>query len=93
MSNLENTNFSLCHGVAGNSDILLDCGNEEHVKLAETIGMAGINKYELNEIPWPSGLNTNQYTPGLLVGIAGTGYFYLRLFNKDMHKSLLYSGL
>lgn len=93
MSNLENTNFSLCHGIAGNSDILLDCGNNEHVKLAEAVGIAGINKYELNDVSWPSGLNTNQYTPGLMMGIAGTGYFYLRLFDKKKHQSVLYSGL
>jgi lantibiotic modifying enzyme len=93
MDNLNNTNYSLCHGIAGNSEVLLDCGGPEYQKLAETVGAAGIAKYQDNDISWPTGLNTNQYTPGLMVGIAGTGYFYLRLLNKDKYKSLLAPGL
>ncbi|MGH2667183.1 lanthionine synthetase LanC family protein [Flavobacterium sp.] len=93
MDNLNNTNYSLCHGIAGNSEVLLDCGGTEYQKLAETVGVAGIAKYQKNDISWPTGLNTNQYTPGLMVGIAGTGYFYLRLLNKDKYKTLLAPGL
>jgi lantibiotic modifying enzyme len=92
-ANLSNTNFSLCHGIAGNSDILLDCGGEEHIKLATAVGVAGINKYQENNSSWPSGLNTNQYTPGLMMGLAGTGYFYMRLFNKEKYQSVLLSKL
>lgn len=91
--NLNNTNYSLCHGIAGNAEILLDCGSTDYHQLAEAVGTAGIQKYQENRIPWPTGLNTGQYTPGLMMGIAGTGYFYLRLFNKDKHKSLLLPGL
>jgi lantibiotic biosynthesis protein len=93
LADLNNTNYSLCHGIAGNSDILIECGGEEHLKLAEAVGIAGIKKYQQNDIIWPSGLNTNQYTPGLMLGIAGTGYFYLRLFNNKKYKSLLFSGI
>ena len=88
-ANLETTNFSLCHGAAGNAEVLLDCGQDDHIKLAEAVGVAGIKKYKEQHVPWPSGLNTNQYTPGLMMGLAGTGYFYLRLFNKEKHGSLL----
>ncbi|TGD57034.1 lanthionine synthetase LanC family protein [Flavobacterium humi] len=93
MDNLNNTNYSLCHGIAGNAEVLLDCGGPEYQKLAETVGTAGIAKYQNNAVSWPTGLNTNQYTPGLMVGIAGTGYFYLRLLNKDKYKTLLAPGL
>lgn len=87
--NLNNTNYSLCHGIAGNAEILLDCGSTAHHKLAEAVGTAGITKYKENRLPWPTGVNSGQYTPGLMMGIAGTGYFYLRLFNPQKHKSLL----
>ncbi|RZJ53729.1 MAG: hypothetical protein EOO44_07545 [Flavobacterium sp.] len=89
MENLTNTNYSICHGIAGNADIILDCGGIEYQQLAEAVGNAGISKYQDNNIQWSTGLNTGQYTPGLMMGIAGTGYFYLRLFNKEKHKSLL----
>ena len=89
---LKTTNFSLCHGAVGNADIILDCGGEEHHKLAEAVGVSGIKKYKEQHVPWPSGINTNQYTPGLMMGLAGTGYFYLRLFNKEKHKSLLFAS-
>lgn len=91
--NLSNTNYSLCHGIAGNAEVLLDCGGTEYHQLAEAVGTAGIQKYQDNRISWPTGLNTGQYTPGLMMGIAGTGYFYLRLFNKNRHQSLLLPGL
>lgn len=87
------TNFSLCHGIAGNADIIADCGDEAHRKLAESVGIAGIQRFPYYGIPWPSGLNTAQFTPGLMMGIAGIGYFYLRLFNREMHKSVLLPGL
>lgn len=89
MGNLNNTNYSLCHGIAGNAEILLDCGSAEHHKLAEAVGTTGIHKYSENRLPWPTGVNSGQYTPGLMMGIAGTGYFYLRIFNPKKHKSLL----
>lgn len=93
IDNLNNTNYSLCHGIAGNAEILLDCGGTEYHQLAETVGTAGIYKYKENRLPWPTGVNTGQYTPGLMMGIAGTGYFYLRLFDPEKHKSLLIPGL
>lgn len=91
--NLNTTNYSLCHGIAGNAEILLDCGGVEYHQLAEAVGTAGIQKYQENRISWPTGINTGQYTPGLMMGIAGTGYFYLRLFNKKKHKTFLVPGL
>jgi lantibiotic modifying enzyme len=89
IENLTNTNYSICHGIAGNADIILDCGGTEYQQLAEAVGNAGISKYKDNNVQWSTGLSTGHYTPGLMMGLAGTGYFYLRLFDKDKHKSLL----
>jgi len=95
------SNFSLCHGLAGNADILLEGGmklqNDIYLQVAYEVGNYGIEKYEKNGLNWPSGINDpngggleGQETPGLLVGLAGTGYFYLRLaFPKEVPTILL----
>jgi lantibiotic biosynthesis protein len=92
-ADLMNTNFSLCHGIAGNADIIMESGSKEHCALAEAVGIAGYHKYHTNGSAWPSGLNTSQQTPGLMMGLAGTGYFYLRLYNPANHATVLLPGL
>ncbi len=82
-------NYSLCHGAAGNADILLDSGNTDYIEFAKAVGNFGIQNFDLPRIPWLSGTNTNKKTPGLLMGLAGTGYFYLRLFDAVRFKSVL----
>jgi lantibiotic biosynthesis protein len=56
----------------------------------------GIERYERTGLMWPSGINDpsgttpgQQETPGLMLGLAGTGYFYLRLANPMTMKSIL----
>jgi len=94
------TNFSLCHGIAGNADILLTGGrtlsNPALTELAYRIGDIGIERYENTGLSWPSGINDpsgltpgQQESPGLMLGMAGTGYFYLRLAKPEDTKSLL----
>ncbi|MES2630054.1 MAG: lanthionine synthetase LanC family protein [Bacteroidota bacterium] len=86
-------NFSLCHGLAGNADILLESGDPVFVKLASEIGSFGMERYHHQRQSWPSGLSTTAETPGLLMGLAGTGYFYLRLANAEKFGSVLLPGL
>lgn len=91
-------NFSICHGVAGNADILLEggkiLGHSPYIQAAMDVGTYGFNRYHENGITWPGGIhdpnNTNSFieAPGLMVGTAGTGYFYLRLAYPEI-KSLL----
>ena len=84
------SNYSLCHGLAGNADVLLYSGQPEYVQMAQTVGIAGILNYAKPRMPWPSGLNYNQYqTPGLMMGLSGTGYFYLRLHNPHKFRTVL----
>lgn len=77
-------NYSLCHGMAGNSDLLLlgadILGDAQLQARAEQVGQVGIERFEHTKTPWPSAL-TPQEIPALMTGIAGTGYFYLRLHN------------
>jgi lantibiotic modifying enzyme len=75
-------NFSLCHGLAGNGDILLDGARvlggrwSDGNQLAVQAALAGAARHA-READWPCGLGPRQ-SPGLLLGMAGIGYFFLR---------------
>ncbi len=77
--------FSLCHGCAGNADVLLEAAVSldatDAVDAAGKIGCAGIEQFESRRLPWPCGLPGVGETAGLMLGTAGIGYFYLRLAN------------
>lgn len=94
-------NFSICHGLAGNADILLEaghkCSHQTFIEIANQVGRLGIELYANNGLSWPSGINDPSgltlgqgETPGLMLGMAGTGYFYLRLALGEKIPSLLY---
>ena len=87
---IDYTNFGLCHGIAGNADVLLEGAlqfeNDMYRQLVMQVGEVGIEKYGKTGLNWPSGVNDPtgmtrgmQETPGFMLGLAGTGYFYLRL--------------
>lgn len=93
-------NFSLCHGIAGNSDILLyasDVLNDTSYRtLAEEVGSMGVQTYQETNTLFPSGVNDpsgmtsgQQENPGLMLGLSGTGMFYLRLFDSKTLPSAL----
>jgi lantibiotic modifying enzyme len=79
--------FCLCHGLGGNADVLiyadqvLNAGN--YRQLAEQVGCHGIDHHHANQSPWPCGVMGGGETPGLFLGLAGIGYFYLRLHQPD----------
>lgn len=76
-------NYSLCHGSAGNAELLLYAarvfGDDSPRLLAEQVGQAGVERYRKTYSPWPCGVLQGGETPGLLLGLAGIGHFYLRL--------------
>ncbi len=80
-------NFSLCHGFAGNAELLLHAaevlGDQRWREAAEQVGRAGIEDFHRRGESWSSGLRTREETPSLLPGTAGTGHFYLRLYDPD----------
>jgi lantibiotic biosynthesis protein len=84
--------YSLCHGLAGNADILLQgfrvLGQEraDDATLARHVACAGIGRYMQRGQEWPCGPSGE--TPGLMLGLAGIGYFYLRLYDPT-HPSVL----
>lgn len=94
-------NYSLCHGIAGNADILLSGGlafdEPKYIEIAEKVGYKGIELYENSGTEWPSGVTDptgtsagQEYAPGLMLGTAGTAYFYMRLAAPHLFKSALF---
>lgn len=79
--------FCLCHGLAGNADVLLYANQVFHDliyrDLAERVGRYGADLYHAARAPWPCGVMGGGETPGLFLGLAGIGYFYLRLHQPD----------
>jgi len=80
-------NFSLCHGLTGNAEALLyGCqvlGRDriDETGLAYKVAYDGIEKYATRGHSWRCGTGGGT-TPSLMLGLAGIGYFYLRLHNQ-----------
>ncbi len=88
LSDTREGNFSLCHGRAGNADLLLYAG-PEYSSPARRVGEMGIEMYENERVPWPCGAPGGEETPDLMLGLAGIGYFYLRLHDPLQTPSVL----
>jgi type 2 lantibiotic biosynthesis protein LanM len=78
---------SLCHGATGNAELLIYgakvLGNTEYKAAAERIGETGIAEFQATNSSWPCGVQEGGETPGLMLGLAGIGHFYLRLHDPD----------
>lgn len=85
--------YTLCHGLAGNADVLLHgvcvLGNTvgPHRALANDVACAGIERHHRAGRAWPCGPGGE--TPGLMTGLAGIGYFYLRMRDPELPSVLL----
>jgi lantibiotic biosynthesis protein len=86
-------NYSLCHGASGNADLLILAADQlkipELKQRAEQVGLHGLQYIERNNLPWPCGVPEGGETPNLLLGLAGIGYFYLRLYDSQTTPSIL----
>lgn len=84
---LDGGNYSICHGVAGNADVLIYAsqmlGDPALRGVADQRGAAGIARYGKGETPWPCGTYSGRETMGLMQGLSGIGYFCLRLYDSD----------
>jgi lantibiotic biosynthesis protein len=78
--------FSLCHGAAGAADVLLY--GKDASGLAERIGAVGIERHHRPSSSFPCGIPHGE-TPGLFIGLAGIGLFYLRLVNPSISTVLV----
>ncbi|WP_420146957.1 lanthionine synthetase LanC family protein [Spirosoma sp.] len=88
----QQTNFSQCHGLAGNSDVLLEAAdilNQSDWRVqAEAIGQRGQERYRQTGL-WANGLYNQFQLPDFMLGLSGTGYFYLRLADSATYRSVL----
>jgi lantibiotic modifying enzyme len=75
--------WCLCHGTAGNADVLLAAAERlGDASWRERVGPAaarGVATYESGGLPWPPGVTGGVDNPSLMLGSAGTGWFFLRL--------------
>jgi class II lanthipeptide synthase len=85
--------YSLCHGLGGNAELFIvaadTLGDERYRTVADAIGDRGIQSVHLNRNPWPCGVVSGGETPNLMLGTAGIGYFYLRLYDSSAVPSVL----
>lgn len=90
-SQTEQTDFSLAQGVTGGAELLLYAHHtlkDESLKaIAEQTGQEGIEGYV--DLHWPCATPGGAETPNLMLGLAGIGYFYLRLYDAVQTPSLL----
>jgi lantibiotic modifying enzyme len=82
-----NADFTLCHGVFGSLDTLLDAvrsGRTVYAPLLARVVAEATQRYHAGELPWPSGLMTREQVDGMLLGTAGVGHAYLRLADPSL---------
>ena len=89
--------YSLCHGLGGNAELFLVAadllGDERYRAVAEAIGDRGLQSVHRHRNPWPCGVMAGGETPNLMLGTAGIGYFYLRLYDSGRVPSVLLFSL
>ncbi|MGZ6604203.1 MAG: lanthionine synthetase LanC family protein [Solirubrobacteraceae bacterium] len=83
-------NYSLCHGLAGNAEILLEGRSlmSTAPSLSHQVAASGIDTYLAQNVPWPSGAY-GAATPCLFLGLAGIGRYYLRLARPELPSLLV----
>lgn len=86
-------NYSLCHGIAGNCELPLQASivlcDEGLRKPCEECAEKGWELFEKVGKPWPCGTMNSEPDPSLLLGEAGIGLFYLRLYDPQAFTPLL----
>jgi lantibiotic modifying enzyme len=84
------SNHSLCHGDMGNLEVLLLAGRlfpDRYAGVRETIQSMLLES--IQTCGWQSGIPYPMETPGLMLGLAGTGYALLRQFAPEQIPSVL----
>lgn len=86
-------NFSLCHGVFGNADLLLYAadvtGDQVSAVRTEEVAAEAAEQFEGRKIPFPNGTQSDYNSPNMMLGMAGIGYGFLRLADRKKFGSVL----
>jgi len=79
-------NYSLCHGIAGNALTLLYghqvLNSDQWLNAAQMAARKGIAEHHRQNTPWLGGVADPVESLSLMLGTAGTGYFYLRMYDS-----------
>lgn len=87
----DRSDYSLCHGLCGNAEVLREGARllqAEDAGLAQSVAERGALEFAANIAAWPCGIPGGS-TPGLFLGLAGIGHFYLRLARPATPSMLL----
>lgn len=86
-------NYSLCHGIAGNCELPLMASSilddPSLLQQCEQCAATGWERFGKPGVPWPCGTMNSESDPSLMLGEAGIGYFYLRLYEPQTPSLLL----
>ena len=61
---------------------------EENITTAFNVARAGIERYAAGDSSWPCGTHVGE-TPNLMLGVAGIGHYYLRLYQPSIPSILI----
>jgi hypothetical protein len=87
----ERPSCCLCHGIAGNLEILLEIhrrANRPDLLAAVQAGAEAMTLRHHATGVWPCGIVDGGESPGLMLGLAGIGMFYLRLHDPTIASPL-----
>jgi lantibiotic modifying enzyme len=93
-SQFPSVDLTLCHGLLGLVDTLLECSRFNYGNYDELVAevVAPIVDQFHDGLPWPTGLPSREPAHGLMLGDAGIGHFFLRLTDPTQ-ESVLAPGL
>jgi lantibiotic modifying enzyme len=81
------SDMTLCHGLFGAIDALLDgvrAGRSDYAPAVARYVATATERHHHGEQPWPSGLLSREPHDGLMLGTAGIGHVYLRLADPSL---------
>jgi lantibiotic biosynthesis protein len=90
--------FSLCHGIAGKCETLVAAAacaelpaafRHDLRSLVEECAEVGRLNHASGNAPWPCGTWMRRLDPGLMLGTAGIGLFYLRISGLEVASAVL----
>ncbi len=85
--------FTLCHGLGGRCELPLYAAEVFHdrrlMQHCHACAERGWETYEQTATPWPCGTMDGASDPSLMLGEAGIGTFYLRLYSDETPSILM----
>ncbi len=81
-----------CHGLAGLAEVFVEAGGEENLAVAREVADAMLERVARVGAPWPCGVPNGGETPALMTGVAGVGWFMLRVWGAGRGRRWWWRG-